>query len=1247
MLPRYIGGLRMGKFKRKLRNSKKGVSDIIANILILAITVTLFSSIMIFVGQMPSPQENTYADFTPSVEYLPSTTEVQVNLTHKGGQELISNDTGLWFFVNDTKYIIPSTQLVSGVGDRWAIGETFSYKYDASLDPNMYKLRISVIITDKEKNSLVFSANVVGSGTVNTAPIIGARGTTPSPTYEGSDFSFYAQVVDLDNDLDANSVNIDLTTIGKGANVQMTDTNNDGIFTAGPFEADLDWNGAVVVVSCADIVGNMASGQITLAITATSSNTYWNNNTIGGGDTGEPPLNINMSGLQGFNIFEWSDWQVNKFNATPDRTFTHGQVAVVVVVSKYLVNLNVENVFLVMDQTSKDVIPQVSSPTETFVRYGFISGYYIYNISIDTDLLSNHAYYQLQMQLRDSWVPNNIFFANDMIKVGSPSPYPSIITYKDAAFSKVSTEFNSTDIVYVEIMNKYGGVWYQYGGDIEIRDFFWNDQVKRTPPAGLVGVQPTAWNGPVSNVWNLAAPTNAYRFEINLQNATDGATWIPGKNTYNLRYDMFKAGSETYLLTYLLNITAPKWKADIVVAGLLENGGRYTSPASMLYYRNDNQWAPPDLLETSSDKNAYNPDVILARTGDMDQDGKSDIVAVRYVTKGGSGYYLAWYKNTGTGWIKNEIANFATQPSKLALGNIDLDNDLDIVIGYSGNTLNNAVWLYRNDGVWSTIKIGELAGNSNGVTALEVADMDAAATPGNDVNRSLDVVVGRANGIVTVYKNALGIGTSWNPTSVSGATADIFDYANSDIPISGSVVGTYLQTVNPFQDDGIYEQISEELIQIVAGEDPTFEGTNDSVTDSILNLQYGGVNPYTVLTGSIAEVKEWDSTDLYDTYPNYTVTFNVRVKTTDGYGGTDFIRWWSYSGGIWAPHDILQISDTGGSYVELQKDITSDVKTLMGDKPTNLQKLLVSYANNFAGNVDFDYWTINVTYTTGDQLEHTWTVNVRSGTAHTFEVYTVRSTLTGGDTIRFAYSMNNVTFTDMMTVTDNALPMDKYTFVLPAGTTGIVYIKVYDTVRSASTPILDWIKVGQMTVRTLASVSVIGVQVLSLDVADINKDGSNDLLVVTKDSTNKGRIYVGINSGGDVFTSLGQVVTANAKYSSVISAQAGMFFDSPSKARLDIMVSTSSTVYVIRYNAGTGAYVEDYSVFSISGTIVRSIAGDVDSNGRTDLVVITTNTIWLYSNYKGTPTGWQRYLVDDITGITTIKDCDVGRLQTS
>jgi hypothetical protein len=1250
MLPRYFGGLRMGKFKRRLRNSKKGVSEIIANILILAITVTLFSSIMIFVGQMPSPQKNAYVDVTPSVEYLPITDQVQVNLAHKGGQELVSNDTGLYYFVNDSKYIVPSTQIVNSVGARWTIGEILSFKYNATSSQNIYKLRISVMITDKEKNSMVYSANVVGgSATVNTPPIIGSRGTTPSPTYENMDFSFYAQIVDLDNDLDTNSVRIDLTAIGQGSNVQMVDTNGDGIFTAGTYIANLDWNGAVVVVTCSDMTGNMTSGQITLTIYRTSNTIIYQNST----PNNELPMNIDMSGLQGFNIFEWSDWEANAFNATPDREFDHGQVAVVVVVSKYLVNLNTENILLVMDQTSKDVIPSVSSPANIFVRYNFISGYYIYNVSIDTGLLTNHAYYQLQMQLRDSWVPNNIFFANDMIKVGAPSPYPSIITYKDAAFHQQSKDFNSTDIIYVEVMNKYGGAWYQYAGDVEIRDFFWNAQVKRTPATGGMGA--TTWNGPVSNVWNTVTPTNAYRFEINLQNATDGATWIPGKNTYNLRYDMFKAGSETYLLTKLVNITAPKWKADIVVGGLLVSGGRYSSPASMFYYKNDNQWSPPDLLEMSSDKNAYDPDVKLVRTGDMDQDGKSDIVAVREVTKGTSGIFLSWYKNMGTSWTRYDIATLTKIPSKLALGNIDLDNDLDLVIGYTGNDLNNAVWLYRNDGIWSKLKIGELAGNSNGVTALEIADMDYSTNPGNDANRSLDIVVGRANGIVTVYKNTLGTGTSWTPASVSGTTADAYSFATSDIPVSGNVTGTYDQTENPYQDDGIYEQLTEELIQDFEDVTPTSlgAGANDTVPDDISNLQLEDGLPYTVSLGIVAEVKQWDSTGLYNIYPNYTVEFNVLVRTT-AYSGNDYITLWSNRTGIWTSFPVLEITTTSGVYENKKIDITNYVKTELAGKPSNIVNLLASFKNTNGGYVDFDYWSINVTYTLGDGMEHIWTMDVRDGTSHTFQVYALRSPISGGDNIRFAYSLDAINWVNMVTVTDTSLPSDLYTFALPSTLPTTIYIKVNDTVRSTSSPVLDWIRVGQMSVKTLASVSVIGVQVLSLDVSDINKDGSNDLLVVTKDSTNKGRIYVGLNAGGDVLTGLTQVVTPNAKYNSVISAQAGIFFDSPSKARLDIMVSTSSTVYMLRYNGLI--YVEDYKVITptTSGSIIRVMAGDVDSNGLTDLVVITTGTvgstcnmIWLYANYKGTPTGWQTYLVDNLSDLTVIKDCDIGRLSTS
>ncbi|MCU0862083.1 MAG: type IV pilin, partial [Methanomassiliicoccales archaeon] len=98
----------MGNYNRKLRKSRKGVSDIIGNILILGITVTLFSSIMMFVVSMPAPNEGAYADFTPSVRYIEGSPYdiIQINMTHKGGQELQDTTTNIYLDVNGTRYTL-------------------------------------------------------------------------------------------------------------------------------------------------------------------------------------------------------------------------------------------------------------------------------------------------------------------------------------------------------------------------------------------------------------------------------------------------------------------------------------------------------------------------------------------------------------------------------------------------------------------------------------------------------------------------------------------------------------------------------------------------------------------------------------------------------------------------------------------------------------------------------------------------------------------------------------------------------------------------------------------------------------------------------------------------------------------------------------------------------------------------------------------------------------------------------------
>jgi len=303
--------------------------------------------------------------------------------------------------------------------------------------------------------------------------------------------------------------------------------------------------------------------------------------------------------------------------------------------------------------------------------------------------------------------------------------------------------------------------------------------------------------------------------------------------------------------------------------------------------------------------------------------------------------------------------------------------------------------------------------------------------------------------------------------------------------------------------------------------------------------------------------------------------------------------------------------------------------------------------------VDFS-WSLNITYTTTDSLDHRWQFSLRpsSGGAHTFSLYAVRSVSSDGDTFKFQWSKDNVTWSggtlggDMVVTIGTTVPMALYTSTIPAAIFGTIYVRVIDVKSGTLSPSLDWIKVGQMTVITSASVSSIGTAVLDLDVKDMNGDGANDIAVVTKGAapTYPGKIWVGFNTPSGILSNMVQVVADDTRFSSVKDLAIGRFSGANNNPNLGIMLATSTTVYFIRNNGG-GSFAVDAQTFVPVGGIFKALYSDVDGNGWSDGLVITaTNNILLYSNY-GAGFGWQMMTIDNLGGTCLIKDADVGVLQ--
>ncbi|MFH1313015.1 MAG: S8 family serine peptidase [Candidatus Eisenbacteria bacterium] len=96
-------------------------------------------------------------------------------------------------------------------------------------------------------------------------------------------------------------------------------------------------------------------------------------------------------------------------------------------------------------------------------------------------------------------------------------------------------------------------------------------------------------------------------------------------------------------------------------------------------------------------------------------------------------------------------------------------------------------------------------------------------------------------------------------------------------------------------------------------------------------------------------------------------------------------------------------------------------------------------------------------------LEHKWIVNVSGGSSVTFFVEAHQSASPDGDNFVFAYSTDNASYTNLVTVTSTSDMV--YSASMPASVSGTVYFRVQDTDRVRRNYDLDEIFIDQMYVE--------------------------------------------------------------------------------------------------------------------------------------------------------------------------------------
>jgi len=98
-------------------------------------------------------------------------------------------------------------------------------------------------------------------------------------------------------------------------------------------------------------------------------------------------------------------------------------------------------------------------------------------------------------------------------------------------------------------------------------------------------------------------------------------------------------------------------------------------------------------------------------------------------------------------------------------------------------------------------------------------------------------------------------------------------------------------------------------------------------------------------------------------------------------------------------------------------------------------------------------------------LEHKWLINVAAGNVVTLHANAWSSGSSDGDVFIFAYSTDDLNYTDMFTVA-NTTDTGEFTFLLPPSVQGTLYIRVTDSNRVAGQQNLDTVHVDHLFVRT-------------------------------------------------------------------------------------------------------------------------------------------------------------------------------------
>ncbi len=222
------------------------MSEVIGTILMLTITVVLFSSITMWVSNLPEPQARIYVEIDGSIIPVDSNNwsmGAEIRLHHVGGADLDNYWTLIFLEIDDNLTILNMEDSIAPLGDFWEATETWNYSI--GVDVLTADSDVGVKIIESDVDTQVWEGTLMGEGTWFEPIILDVWIDSdvatpdfydPGPIeYTPQEFSIFARVIDPEGDdpdhgLNVSTIWIDLSSIGRGI-VQLEDDDFDNVFT--------------------------------------------------------------------------------------------------------------------------------------------------------------------------------------------------------------------------------------------------------------------------------------------------------------------------------------------------------------------------------------------------------------------------------------------------------------------------------------------------------------------------------------------------------------------------------------------------------------------------------------------------------------------------------------------------------------------------------------------------------------------------------------------------------------------------------------------------------------------------------------------------------------------------------------------------------------------------------------------------------------------------------------------------------